>query len=139
MPRGASKQRALEFISPWQQAYRTVILPSGEKVPQLGQGTWHMGESGRTRKDEVAALSLGLDLGMTLIDTAEMYGNGNAEEIVAEAMAGRRDQCFIVTKVLPENSTRARNHRRLRAEPEAAQDGPDRPLSPALARAAAAS
>jgi diketogulonate reductase-like aldo/keto reductase len=84
-----------------------VILPSGEKVPQLGQGTWHMGESGRTRKDEVAALSLGLDLGMTLIDTAEMYGNGNAEEIVAEAMAGRRDQCFIVTKVLPENSTRS--------------------------------
>ena len=86
----------------------TVKLPSGEKVPQLGQGTWHMGESGRTRKDEVAALSLGLDLGMTLIDTAEMYGDGGAEEVVAEAVAGRRDQCFIVTKVLPENSTRAR-------------------------------
>ena len=86
----------------------TVRLPSGEKVPQLGQGTWHMGESGRTRKDEAAALRLGLDLGMTLIDTAEMYGDGGAEEVVAEAIAGRRDECFIVTKVLPENSTRAR-------------------------------
>ena len=85
----------------------TVTLPSGEAVPQLGQGTWHMGESGRARKDEVAALSLGLDLGMTLIDTAEMYGDGGAEEAIAEAVAGRRDECFIVTKVLPENSTRS--------------------------------
>ena len=85
----------------------TVTLPSGETVPQLGQGTWHMGESGRARKDEVTALKLGLDLGMTLIDTAEMYGNGGAEEVVAEAVAGRRDECFIVSKVLAENSTRA--------------------------------
>jgi diketogulonate reductase-like aldo/keto reductase len=66
-----------------------------------------MGESGRLRKEEVASLKLGLDLGMTLIDTAEMYGNGNAEEIVAETVEGRRDECFIVSKVLPENSTRA--------------------------------
>jgi diketogulonate reductase-like aldo/keto reductase len=85
-----------------------VTLLSGEKVPQLGQGTWRMGENSRLRKEEIAALKLGLDLGMTLIDTAEMYGNGGAEEIVAEAVAGRRDQCFIVSKVLPENSTRAR-------------------------------
>jgi diketogulonate reductase-like aldo/keto reductase len=85
-----------------------VSMPSGESVPQLGQGTWHMGENSRRRKDEVAALRLGLDLGMTLIDTAEMYGNGGAEEVVAEAVAGRRDDCFIVSKVLPENSTRAR-------------------------------
>jgi len=85
----------------------TVKLPSGETVPQLGQGTWHMGESGRAREDEVTALKLGLDLGMTLIDTAEMYGNGGAEEVVAEAVAGRRDECFIVSKVLAENSTRA--------------------------------
>ena len=85
----------------------TVTLPSGQTVPQLGQGTWHMGESGRMRKDEVAALKLGLDLGMTLIDTAEMYGNGGAEEVVAEAVQGRRDECFIVSKVLAENSTRA--------------------------------
>ena len=85
----------------------TVELPSGEAVPQLGQGTWHMGESARKREDEIAALKLGLDLGLTLIDTAEMYGNGGAEEIVAEAIHGRRDECFIVSKVLPENSTRA--------------------------------
>jgi diketogulonate reductase-like aldo/keto reductase len=85
----------------------SVQLPSGESVPQLGQGTWRMGEDSRKRKDEVAALKLGLDLGMTLIDTAEMYGNGGAEELVAEAVAGRRDQCFIVSKVMPENSTRA--------------------------------
>jgi diketogulonate reductase-like aldo/keto reductase len=67
-----------------------------------------MGENARLRKEEIAALKLGLDLGMTLIDTAEMYGNGGAEELVAEAVRGRRDQCFIVSKVLPENSTRAR-------------------------------
>jgi diketogulonate reductase-like aldo/keto reductase len=84
----------------------TVTLPSGEKVPQLGQGTWHMGESGRRRGEEVAALKFGLDLGMTLIDTAEFYAD--AELVVAEAIKGRRDECFIVTKVLPENSTRAR-------------------------------
>jgi diketogulonate reductase-like aldo/keto reductase len=85
----------------------TVTLPSGEKVPQLGQGTWHMGESARMRKAEVEALKLGLELGLKLIDTAEMYGDGVAEGIVAEAIQGRRDECFIVTKVLPENSTRA--------------------------------
>jgi len=84
-----------------------VRLPSGETVPQLGQGTWHMGENSRLRKEEVAALKLGLDLGLTLIDTAEMYGNGGAEEMVAEAVQGRRDECFIVSKVLPENSTKA--------------------------------
>jgi len=84
----------------------TVTLPSGEKVPQLGQGTWHMGESARRRGEEVAALKLGLDRGMTLIDTAELYAD--AELVVAEAIKGRRDECFIVTKVLPENSTRAR-------------------------------
>jgi len=85
----------------------SVKLPSGERVPQLGQGTWGMGESGRKRKEEVAALRLGLDLGMTLIDTAEMYANGGAEEVVAEAIEGRRDEVFIVSKVLPENSTRS--------------------------------
>jgi diketogulonate reductase-like aldo/keto reductase len=85
----------------------TVKLPSGESVPQLGQGTWRMGESARARKEEIAALKRGLDLGLTLIDTAEMYGNGGAEEVVAEAVGGRRDECFIVSKVLPENSTKA--------------------------------
>src|SRR5437868_11616816 len=88
------------------QAVRTTKLPSGEQVPVLGQGTWHMGESARERKNEVAALRGGFDLGLTLIDTAEMYANGGAEEVVAEGVAGRRDEVFIVSKVLPENATR---------------------------------
>jgi diketogulonate reductase-like aldo/keto reductase len=87
-------------------AVPTIELPSGEAVPVLGQGTWMMGEDTRRRADEVAALRLGLDLGMTLIDTAEMYGTGGAEEVVAEAIAGRRDEVFLVSKVLPENSSR---------------------------------
>ena len=84
----------------------TLKLPSGELVPVLGQGTWNMGEDARHRQEEVAALRLGLDLGMTLIDTAEMYANGGAEEVVAEAMAGRRDEVFLVSKVLPSNASR---------------------------------
>ena len=76
-------------------------------MPRLGQGTWRMGESARSRAEEVAALKLGLNLGMTLIDTAEMYGDGEAERIVAEAIEGRRDQVFIVSKVLPQNASRA--------------------------------
>jgi diketogulonate reductase-like aldo/keto reductase len=88
-------------------ALPTVTLPSGEKVPQLGQGTWRMGESKRAFDQEVAALRLGLDLGMMLIDTAELYGDGCAEDVVAEAVKGRREDCFIVSKVKPENSTRA--------------------------------
>jgi diketogulonate reductase-like aldo/keto reductase len=87
-------------------AVPTTELPSGEAVPVFGQGTWMMGEDTRRRADEIAALRLGLDLGMTLIDTAEMYGNGGAEELVAEVIAGRRDEVFLVTKVLPENSSR---------------------------------
>ena len=85
----------------------TLKLPGGEIVSLLGQGTWHMGESPRLRDAEVAALKLGLDLGMTLIDTAEMYGDGEAERIVAEAIEGRRDEVFIVSKVLPQNASRA--------------------------------
>ena len=71
---------------------RTVKLPSGERVPVLGQGTWKMGEDKRRHADEVAALKLGIDLGMTLIDTAEMYASGGAETVVADAIAGRRDE-----------------------------------------------
>ncbi|TPI14755.1 aldo/keto reductase [Mesorhizobium sp. B4-1-3] len=85
---------------------RTLKLPSGEAVPVLGQGTWKMGEDRRRRADEVAALKLGLDLGITLIDTAEMYASGGAEEVVAEAIAGRRDETFLVSKVLPSNASR---------------------------------
>jgi len=83
-----------------------VTLPSGETVPALGLGTWMMGQDSHARKHEVAALKLGLDLGMTLIDTAEMYGDGGAERVVAEAIAGRRDEVFLVSKVLPQNATR---------------------------------
>ena len=86
---------------------RTVRLPDGTEVPALGQGTWHMGESASAAKAEVAALKLGIELGMMLIDTAEMYGNGRAEELVAEAVAGRRDKLFIVTKVYPHNASRS--------------------------------
>jgi diketogulonate reductase-like aldo/keto reductase len=85
---------------------RTVLLPDGTEVPALGQGTWHMGERPGAAKDEVAALKLGIELGVGLIDTAEMYGNGRAEEIVAEATAGQRDRLFIVSKVYPHNASR---------------------------------
>src|SRR2546426_2593158 len=85
---------------------RTTKLPSGEALPVLGQGTWRMGENARARKTEVAALRLGLDLGLTLIDTAEMYADGGAERVVGEAIAGRRDAVFLVSKVLPQNATR---------------------------------
>jgi len=86
---------------------RTTTLPSGEAVQVLGQGTWKMGEDSRRRADEVNALKLGLDLGLTLIDTAEMYASGGAEEVVAEAIAGRRAEVFVVSKVLPSNASRA--------------------------------
>src|SRR5262249_16898450 len=88
-------------------ALPTLTLPSGEAVPQLGQGTWRMGESRRAFDTEVDALKLRLDLGMTLTATAELYGDGGAELVVAEAIKGRRDECFIVSKVKPENSSRA--------------------------------
>ncbi|GAA3370912.1 hypothetical protein GCM10017744_096570 [Streptomyces antimycoticus] len=79
----------------------TVRLPSGERIPLLGQGTWHIGDDPRRRADEIAALRHGLDLGMTLVDTAEMYGSGASEELVGEAIADRRDEVFLVSKVLP--------------------------------------
>jgi diketogulonate reductase-like aldo/keto reductase len=81
-------------------------LPSGEAVAALGQGTWHMGDLPARRAAELAALRAGMDLGMTLIDTAEMYGDGAAESLVGEAIEGRRGQLFIVSKVLPHHATR---------------------------------
>src|SRR5271165_2903128 len=84
-----------------------VTLPGSERVPALGQGTWHMGETRRRAADEAAAVRLGIELGMTLIDTAEMYGSGGAEEMVARAAAGVRDKLFIVSKVYPHNASRA--------------------------------
>jgi diketogulonate reductase-like aldo/keto reductase len=88
------------------KAIPTTKLPSGEAVQRLGQGTWYMGEVARRAADEANALRIGLDLGMTLIDTAEMYGSGGAEEVVADAIAGRRGEVFLVSKVLPENASR---------------------------------
>jgi diketogulonate reductase-like aldo/keto reductase len=87
---------------------RTTKLPGGESVPVLGQGTWRMGEDKTKRKNEIAALRTGIDLGMTLIDTAEMYADGGAEKVVGEAITGRREQIFIVTKFYPQNATRER-------------------------------
>ena len=84
----------------------SVRLPDGTEVPALGQGTWKMGEGQRPAADEAAALRLGLDLGMTLIDTAEMYGDGASEAVVAQAIAGQRDRAFLVSKVYPHNASR---------------------------------
>jgi len=81
-----------------------VTLRDGARVPALGFGTWRMGESARRRAAEVAAVRLAVDLGMTLVDTAEMYGDGEAEAIVGDALAGRRDEVFLVSKVYPHNA-----------------------------------
>ena len=90
---------------------RSVTLPDQTTVPALGQGTWRMGEDARLRKQEIAALRAGIDLGMTLIDTAEMYGDGAAESLLGEALAGLRDQVFLVSKVYPQNAGRGRIER----------------------------
>jgi diketogulonate reductase-like aldo/keto reductase len=90
-----------------QHAMKTIALSDGGRVSALGQGTWRMGEHKRAYADEVAALRLGIELGMTLIDTAEMYGEGGAEKVVADAIEGQRDGVFVVTKVYPHNASRA--------------------------------
>jgi diketogulonate reductase-like aldo/keto reductase len=102
---------------------RSIELSDGKQVPVLGQGTWRMGESKSARAREVAALRLGIELGISLIDTAEMYGDGGAEEIVAEAIHGQRQGVFVVTKVYPHNASRselpkacARSLKRLRID-----------------------
>ncbi|MEX2630876.1 MAG: aldo/keto reductase [Tistlia sp.] len=102
---------------------RTVSLPSGEQVPALGLGSWHMGDDPARRSEEIATLRLALDLGVTLIDTAEMYGEGAAEELIGEALGDRRDEAFLVSKVYPHNASRdgvpaacERSLRRLRTD-----------------------
>ena len=85
---------------------KTIPLPSGQVIPILGMGTWRMGESAKRREQEIAALRHGLDLGVTLIDTAEMYGEGGAESVIAEAIASRRSSVFLVSKVYPHNASR---------------------------------
>src|SRR5688572_17714955 len=85
---------------------RTMMLPSGRPISVFGQGTWLMGEISSIRNVELAALQRGLDLGLTLIDTAEMYGDGAAEELVGQAIEGRRKEVYLVSKVLPHHATR---------------------------------
>lgn len=85
---------------------KTVALPSGELVSAFGQGTWQLGEHAATRAEEIATLRLGVDLGATLIDTAEMYGDGRSEELIAEALGDRREELFLVSKVYPHNASR---------------------------------
>ena len=84
---------------------KTVALPCGERIPAFGLGAWNIGDDAAARAEEIAALRLGLDLGARLIDTAEMYGDGRSEELVAEAIAGRRDEVFLVSKVYPHNAS----------------------------------
>jgi len=102
---------------------KTVALPDGARVPVIGQGTWNMGEKKSGHTNEVAALRLGIDLGMTLVDTAEMYGDGGAEKVVGDAIESQRDRVFIVTKAYPHNASRTglpkacdRSLKRLRIE-----------------------
>jgi diketogulonate reductase-like aldo/keto reductase len=85
---------------------RKVTFPSGVSVPALGQGTWYMGESSRAEAAEIRALQVGIDLGMTLVDTAEMYANGGSEKVVGKAIAGRRQNVYLVSKVLPSNASK---------------------------------
>lgn len=102
---------------------RKVLLPNGVAVPALGQGTWLLGEGKHSAKDEEKALALGIDLGMTLIDTAEMYGSGKSEELIGRVIKSQRDKIFLVSKVYPHNASRdgvpaacARSLKRLRVE-----------------------
>ncbi|MFJ4555402.1 aldo/keto reductase [Streptomyces massasporeus] len=88
------------------ESARTIDLPGGEEIAALGQGTWYLGENPARREQEIAALRLGVDLGMTVVDTAEMYGDGAAEELVGEALRGRREEVFLVSKVLPGHADR---------------------------------
>lgn len=90
---------------------REVVIVGGETVPCLGQGTWNTGERADRRADEIAALRAGVELGMTLVDTAEMYGDGATEELVGEALSGIRDDVFLVSKAYPQNASRDRLER----------------------------
>ena len=90
---------------------RRVALPGGTSVPALGQGTWRMGEDASRRQAEMGALRTGVELGMTMVDTAEMYGEGETERFLGEALDGLRDQVFLVSKAYPQNAGRGRLER----------------------------
>jgi len=90
---------------------KTIRFPDGMTVPALGQGTWMMAEDTARRSDEIAALREGLSLGLSLIDTAEMYADGESERLVGEAIAGLRDEVFLVSKAYPQNASRDRLQR----------------------------
>ena len=113
---------------------KTVRLPCGENVSALGLGTWHIGDSSARRAEEIAAVQLALDLGAKLIDTAEMYGEGRSEQLVGEAIAGRRDEAFLVSKVLPQNAQPARAVAACEPQSASPPHGPARPLFAPLAR-----
>lgn len=87
---------------------KRVTLPDAEVVPSMSQGTWKMGERAERRSDEIAALRAGVELGLTLIDTAEMYDDGAAETLICEAVGSLRDQLFLVSKAYPQNASRSR-------------------------------
>jgi len=102
-PRCAATNRSEDRMT---DTIATVVLPDGETIPKLGLGTWEMGERPARRADEIAALREGIALGMTLVDTAEMYGDGVTEELVGDALAGLRDDVFLVSKVYPHHASR---------------------------------
>lgn len=92
-------------VESMETAVRNLRLPSGQVIPVLGMGTWRMGENTKQRQDEIGALRHGIDRGLSLIDTAEMYGEGGAEEVIAQAIANRRSEVFLVSKVYPHNAS----------------------------------
>lgn len=102
---GAGLAAALALPRPAWAAGRTVTMPDGAAVSALGQGSWHLGQGRRPAPEEEAAMRAGLDLGLTVLDTAELYGTGRAEELIGRVIAGRRDGVFLVSKVRPENAS----------------------------------
>jgi diketogulonate reductase-like aldo/keto reductase len=98
---------AIRLIKLWRSTMSRVVLPGGTRVPALGIGTWMMGERPAARKEETESVRLGIELGLTLVDTAEMYGEGACETFLGDALAGLRDKVFLVSKVYPHNASRA--------------------------------